>query len=239
MVYAAAGKGFRSGQLQPAASLAIAEPLGIELPSALAEDSLWSYELGAKGTLLGGQMVVEGAVYFLDWKDRVVRATLPGTPFNGLANSEGTETWGIEFHVLYAPFDGLTLQAGGNFLDATVTADIPGTPIMAGDEVEGTSDRSFSASAQYRWGLNNGWNGFARLGAQYRTAQTNSAFPTFLPADDLTQVDARIGVEGEHWGLFLFADNLLNDDGAVTAGGSGEQVFLRPRTIGLNLKLTY
>ena len=239
MVYASAGKGFRSGQLQPAASLAIAEPLGIELPSALSEDSLWSYELGAKGTLLGGQMVVEGAVYFLDWKDRVVRATLPGTPFNGLANSEGTETWGIEFHVLYAPFDGLTLQAGGNFLDATVTADIPGTPIMAGDEIEGTSDRSFNASAQYRWGLNNGWNGFARLGAQYRTAQSNPAFPTWLPADDLTQVDARIGVEGEHWGLFLFADNLLNDDGAVTAGASGEQIFLRPRTVGLNLKLTY
>ncbi|RZO23063.1 MAG: TonB-dependent receptor [SAR92 clade bacterium] len=239
MIFATVAKGFRSGQLQPAASIAIAGSLGIELPSSLSEDSLLSYEIGAKGTLLGGQMEVEGAVYFLDWKDRVVRATLPGTPFNGLANSEGTETWGIEFHVRYAPFDGLTLQAGGNFLDATVTDDIPGTPIMGGDEVEGTSDRSFSASAQYRWGLNNGWNGFARLGAQYRTAQSNPAFPTFLPADNLTQVDARIGVEGEHWGLFLFGDNLLNDDGAITSGNPGEQTFLRPRTIGLNLKLTY
>ncbi|MDA9560122.1 TonB-dependent receptor [Porticoccaceae bacterium] len=239
MVYASAGKGFRSGQLQPAASLAIVEPLGIELPSALSEDSLWSYELGAKGTLLGGQMVVEGAVYFLDWKDRVVRQTIPGTPFNGLANSEGTETFGIEFHVVYEPFDGFTLQAGGNFLDADVTADIPGTPIMGGDEVEGTSDRSFSASAQYRWDLNDGWNGFARLAGQYRTAQSNSAFPLYFPADNLTQVDARIGVEGEHWGLFLYGDNLLNDDGAITAGDPGMQNFLRPRVIGLNLKLTY
>ena len=239
MIYAAASKGFRSGQLQPAASLAIAETLGIELPSALSEDSLWSYEIGAKGTLLDGQMVVEGAVYFLDWKDRVVRATLPGTPFNGLANSEGTETFGIEFHVVYEPLDGLTLQAGGNFLDATVTADIPGTPIMSGDEVEGTSDRSFSASAQYRWDFNGGWNGFARLGGQYRSAQSNSAFPTWLPADNLTQVDARIGVEREHWGLFLYGNNLLNDDGAITAGDPGMQRFLRPRTIGLNLKLTF
>jgi len=239
IIYATASKGFRSGQLQPAASVAIADVLGIDLPSALSEDSLWSYEIGAKGALLDGRMVVEGAIYSLDWKDRVVRATLPGTPFNGLTNSEGTETFGIEFHVVYEPLDGLTLQAGGNFLDATVTDDIPGTPIMGGDEVEGTSDRSFSASAQYRWGLNNGWNGFARLGAQYRTAQSNPAFPTFLPADNLTQVDARIGVEGEHWGLFLFGDNLLNEDGAITPGNPGEQIFLRPRVIGLNLKLTY
>ena len=114
-----------------------------------------------------------------------------------------------------------------------------GVGSMGGDEVEGTSDRSFSASAQYRWDLNDGWNGFARLAGQYRTAQSNSAFPLNLPADNLTQVDARIGVEDEHWGLFLYGDNLLNDDGAITAGDPGMQNFLRPRVIGLNLKLTY
>ncbi|MDA8936432.1 TonB-dependent receptor [Porticoccaceae bacterium] len=114
-----------------------------------------------------------------------------------------------------------------------------GVGSMGGDEVEGTSDRSFSASAQYRWDLNDGWNGFARLAGQYRTAQSNSAFPLNLPADNLTQVDARIGVEGEHWGLFLYGDNLLNDDGAITAGDPGMQNFLRPRVIDLNLKLTY
>lgn len=41
-VYASAAKGYRSGQLQPSVSLALAGPLGIPLPAALEDDSIWT-----------------------------------------------------------------------------------------------------------------------------------------------------------------------------------------------------
>ena len=55
-------------------------------------------------------------------------------------------------------------------------------------------------------------------------------------SDSITQAVARVGIEADRWTAELYAENLFDEDGSVTApdlGGAFNTVRLRPRTIGL------
>ncbi len=63
-------------------------------------------------------------------------------------------------------------------------------------------------------------------------------------SDKITQGSVRVGVERDHWGVYAFVNNLFDEDGKVT-GGAIQPGFedlatrLRPRTVGLNLRLGF
>ena len=247
-IYASAAKGFRSGQTQPTTSVALAAPFGIILPSALAQDSIWTYELGAKADFLDRRLSVEAAVYYSQWDDVTVRIPISTTGFNGLINSEGTETKGIELSVIARPIDGLTLRASGAYTDAEYVAAVPGTGIVAGGEVDEVAKYTANASADYRWAVGGDADGFARLSWQHTSARSYDAFPQFTPGDAIDRIDARLGVDLGDFTVALFADNLTDDNGAatyrsVTAIGPGvfenTSTRIRPRTFGLEASLRF
>ena len=62
--------------------------------------------------------------------------------------------------------------------------------------------------------------------------------------DKITQGSMRTGVAGDHWGVYAFVDNLFDESGKLTGGGirpgaSDVAPRLRPRTVGLNLRLNF
>jgi len=243
-IYATAAKGFRAGQLQPSVSLALAGPLGIPLPAALAQDSIWSYEIGGKAELFDRLLTLEGAVYYSDWKDVTVRIPLGNTGFNGLINSKGTVTKGAELSIVLRPTAGLTLTASGAYVDATYSGAVPGTGIVDGAVVDDVAKFTANASVDYRTTLASGLDGFARIGWQHSTPRRFVAFPGFLPGSTIDRIDARIGVDIDQLSIALFADNLTDDRGStsfrnVTAIAPGVDDItgnrLRPRTFGVEL----
>ncbi|WP_409668913.1 TonB-dependent receptor domain-containing protein [Blastomonas sp.] len=247
ILYASAAKGFRAGQLQPTISLALARPLGIDLPAALAQDSIWSYEIGGKAELFDRMLTLEGALYYSDWKDVAVRIPIGDTGFNGLVNSKGTTTTGAELSVVLRPLTGLTLVASGSYVDATYAGAVPGTGIVDGAVVDDVAKFTANASIDFRAALASGLDGFARIGWQHATPRRFVAFPGYLPGDTIDRVDARIGVDIDQLSIALFADNLTDDRGAasyqnvieVEAGRDTFSARLRPRTIGIELSFRY
>ena len=247
-VYASAAKGFRAGQLQPTAAVALAGPLGINLPAALDQDSIWSYELGAKAELFNRMLTLEGALYYSDWKDVTVRIPLGTTGFNGLINSKGSKTKGIELSATLRPVKGLTLMANGSYNDAEYAGAVPGTGIVDGAIVDDVAKYTANASADYRGPITDSVTGFGRIGWQYSSPRRFTSFSIYLPGDKINQVDARIGVEWEGMSLALFADNLTNENGAtsfrtVQPISATEldivSTRLRPRTFGLELTASF
>ena len=243
-IYASAAKGFRAGQLQPSVSLALAGPLGITLPAALDQDSIWSYEIGAKADLFDRMLTVEAAVYYSDWKDVTVRIPIGATGFNGLINSNGTTTKGAELSIVLRPAAGLTLTASGSYVDATYSGAVPGTGIVEGAVVDDVAKFTANASVDYRTTLATGLDGYARIGWQHSTPRQFVAFPGFLPGDTIDRIDARVGVDLDRLSIALFADNLTNDRGAtsyrsvqpIAPGVNDISAYrLRPRTIGVEL----
>ena len=241
-LYASAAKGFRSGQLQPSVSLALAGPLGISLPAALDQDSIWTYEAGAKAELFERRLSLEAAVYYSRWKDVTVRIPLGATGFNGLINSKGTETKGIEANLTARPTPGLTLTAGASYADATYTGSVPGTGITDGAPVDDVAKFTANAAVDYRRPLSDQATLLARLAWQHNSPRRFTSFASYLPSDTIDRFDARLGVEFRDVTVSLFADNLTNDNGATSfrsvqpiAPGVNDIAAnrLRPRTIGI------
>lgn len=249
-VYLSAAKGYRSGQLQPMVSSALAGPLGIELPRALHDDSIWSYELGAKAWLRGGQLELEGALYHSDWRNVAVRIPLGGTGFNGLINSPGTTTNGVEARVLWRLGPAWTVHLNASYADAQYAGSVPGTGITKGKPVDDVAKTTAAMAVQYTRTVSHDFTGSARVGAQYNSRRDFPSFgpPQYLPGDAILSVAARFGIANEHWGAFLFVENLTNERGAAgpraaalleLGDAESTAVRLRPRTIGIELRTTF
>lgn len=248
--YASAAKGFRSGQLQPIGSILLAEQFGIDLPSTIDADTIWTYELGVKSLLAEGKVLLEGAIFYSDWEGVAVR--VPITPqINGLANSDGTKNQGVEFNVIYSPNSNLTLQAGGSWIDATYSADVPGTPLFKGTPVYNVPKTTFNASVSYGWNVGKNLRATVSGLAQYESAR-ETALTDGTPGDALTRVGARVGLASPAgWAVYLYGENLTNEDGAITAraasqfDANGDLLRLgaanryQPRTYGVLFRYDY
>lgn len=242
MIYGNVAKGFRTGQAQPIISLVLGILQGVEIPTAIEPEALWSYEIGTKGTFADGRASLEGAVYYNDWKNLQTLVVLNPSPrVAGLINGGTARTAGAEVMLTVRPLDHLTLQAGGGYVDAKYTQDIAGTPVRNGDRIVGVPKVTASASATYRWSLSNSLGGFAYGAAQYASDRTDVASGA-LASDSTTTLGLRLGVEGQAWSAYLFGDNLSDEDGAVDVrflGADGPATRLRPRTFGVNLRYNF
>ncbi|MGF7153656.1 TonB-dependent receptor [Novosphingobium gossypii] len=247
-IYASAAKGFRSGQIQPTVPLALAPLYGVTLPATLSQDSIWTYEVGAKADLWDRRLSVETAVFYSDWKDVTVRIPIPGTTFNGLINSKGTHTKGVELSLVARPVPGLVLSAGGAYVDAEYVGSVPGTAIVDGAAVDDVAKFTANAALDYSAQISDTVSAFARIGWQHSSPRRNSSYAAFLPGDTVDRVDARIGVDLEQVTLALFADNLTNDNGATSfrqVQQLGPTTFditsnrLRPRTLGVEASFRF
>ena len=223
---------------------------GVELPSTIDADTIWTYEIGAKSILAEGKVLLEGAIFYSDWEGVAVR--VPITPqINGLVNSDGTKNQGVEFNIVYTPDSNLTLQAGGSYIDATYSADVPGTPLFKGTPVYNVPRTTFNASASYGWDVGQNLRAIALDLAQYESA-CETALTAGTPGDALTRVGARIGLESPAgWAVYLYGENLTNEDGAINArdasqfDANGDLIRLgaanryQPRTYGVLFRYDY
>ncbi|MWC45701.1 TonB-dependent receptor plug domain-containing protein [Sphingomonas carotinifaciens] len=243
-IYASAAKGFRPGQLQPLTAVALAGISGITLPATLKQDYLWTYEVGAKADLFDRLLTVEGAVYYTDWNDVTVRFPIGTTGFNGLINSNGTHTKGVELSAVVRPFRGLSLSASGAYNDAEYTGAVAGTGIVDGTPVDDVAKFTANASADYRTNISEAVAAFGRVGWQHSSPRTNQTFSIYRAGDTIDLVDARIGFDLANLSIAAFVDNLTNERGALSFRTVTPltatlndiiAVRTRPRTIGLEL----
>lgn len=239
LYYVSAAKGFRSGQLQPITSYVLAQGAGLDLPVQIDPDSITTYELGAKSQFDDGRLVVEGDVFYSDWKKVAVRVPLNET-FNGLINSRGTRNRGVEFNLTYSPTPSLTLQLGGSYIDAVYVADIPDTPLNKGTPVYNVPKKTLDGSVGWRHPVGQGLD-FVAHGALMYSSARETPLTDGTPGDSITRVDARAGIESlSGWALYLFGNNLTNEDGAVDARYmDGTATRLQPRTMGVQFRYNY
>ncbi|HJQ15898.1 MAG TPA: TonB-dependent receptor [Allosphingosinicella sp.] len=247
-LYASAARGFRSGQLQPLIAVQFGQLFGLNLPPALDEDSIWTYELGAKAELLDRRLIIEGAVFHSDWDNVTIRIPIATTGLNGLINSPGTRTNGVELNVIARPSPGLTLQAGGAYIDAEYKGAVPGTGVVEGSRVEDVARFTFNASGNYRFNLARGIEGDARISWQHTSPRDSALSPIFVPGDTIDRIDARLGVDFGPIDVALFVDNLTDENGAANyrtvqplAPGLDDitAIRIRPRTFGIEATIRF
>jgi iron complex outermembrane receptor protein len=235
-VYASAAKGFRSGGFN-SFGLPVYEP-----------ESLWTYELGTKMSLLGGHLSFDTDLFLSNYTNYIVNGTtlVPGVgAVNLVGNGGRARIKGVEAAVTWRPVDQWSVSFSGDYLDAKFV-EIPAgvTRYVVGDRLDLVPTYQFTVAAQrdFKW---NSRPGFARLDyAQqghdyYRDRGTGPWY--FDQSDIINMLNFNASLDwNESLRLGVFTQNLLNDRGftsPINIEKSSERA--RPRTFGIQFGVKF
>jgi outer membrane receptor protein involved in Fe transport len=215
---------------------------GVSVPPSVDSSKLTNYELGIKSTLDDHRLMLNAAVFDIEWDK--IQVTQGTNGLSWLANAGSARSRGLEFSALYMPLPGLHLGLNGSYTDAVLTEDAPSLQGLDGDRLPNIPKWTSSATVDYSFPLG-AWSG--RVGGGLRhVGATRSGFvnnPNALPQDGYTAIDLNADVSNERWTLRLFIKNLTDKRAytnlsllanALTGEASKvNAVPLAPRTVGV------
>jgi outer membrane receptor protein involved in Fe transport len=249
ITYLNVAKGFRSGQTQAGAVLAIAKNMGLDVPVAIDPETLWTYELGTKWSGLSGAFTLEAAVYRNDWKDMQLPVSVVPNAIAALLNVGEARVIGLDLVATVRPSRELTVSFSGNINEAEIRKDVldfRGIAFKKGARIPGVPAHSANFAATYLWPLDGGserrggLRGLIHGDLQYNSDRPGGGIGVARASDHHMQINARVGIENDRWGLYLFGTNLTDENTALEAITlSGNSTRPRPRTLGVNLRARY
>ena len=253
MYYMSAAKGYRVGGINGPNNVGICSAdvssLGLGLPpiNGIAQwplkyssDSLWSYEVGAKDTLLDHKLVVDASVFLIRWKDIQQNVYLPDCGLQFITNLGQVMSRGGDLELHYLPFESLLLSLTASYTDAKfLESACAGVSIFNGVECasSGGSLAKPVASEGDRL-LANPWNvhfggefnhhlpiadaiGYLRVDYQVLTSQKallvgqdarNAFFDNTIPGLPLSkELGLRLGTRFNGFDISVFGQNLTNE----------------------------
>jgi outer membrane receptor protein involved in Fe transport len=92
-----------------------------QVPSQFNSDNLWSFELGAKNTLLDHTLQINASLFYIDWNNIQQNVYLPGCGEQFTANLGKAKSEGGDIEILYRPIEALTLDLSAAYTDARLT----------------------------------------------------------------------------------------------------------------------
>jgi iron complex outermembrane receptor protein len=213
------------------------------------EDST-SYELGFKGTLMGGAVRLNGAMYFQDFEDYISREG--GLSIRGLSGEIETsgvtvngdaEVWGAELDLTAILSEnwymgGTLSYSEGECSDGTELPcnefDENGAPVIpdgqntalcdvGGDPVGAVPDWTASINSEYSIPFG-GVEGYGRILYTY-TGDRDSNLDGGV--DTYNIFNLYLGVRADQWNIELFSTNLFDEEALRGGGGTQATPLLR------------
>lgn len=240
-----------SGYRPASANLSLVDPGTGDIISVpfVASDSLWSYEVGAKGEVLDGVLAYEVAVYRLDWQDMQTFQSFMNVNVGANAASDVTST-GLETSWAWRPTDAFELVGSVAYTKSELDDDDPAIGGVAGEQLPGIPELNWSLNGRYDFVLGD-MDAFVGAGVSYQDERKTGfagggaivpGTPSFT-MEDYTLVDLRAGVRFDRYAVSLYATNLLDEYAFQNAGviipTQGNATILRPRTIGAVLNVDF
>ena len=237
LLYANISRGFKSGDIPAITALAESQLQPVK------QEKVTAYEAGAKLTLMGGAVQLNGAIFHYDFVNKQLQTTIQ--TFLGLAeatqNIPKSRVNGAEIELTVQPLDGLIFNTGVGYTDTKIGTFSTFTPITSPTwpppaAAEPFSSASFSdvsgqpfnlspkwqinGNLQYDWRLNSKLGMFAGVSATH-----SSSTPSLVGASSqfrleaYTLIDVRAGITGpdERWQVMLFGRNVTSEHYSVGA----------------------
>lgn len=239
-IYARAAKGYR-----PGGPNFIPPNAPASFPTQFGADTIVSYEMGVHFQSSDRKLTLDAAAYTLDWDNVLITSTVTTAagPVGVNSNGRRARSQGFEASATLRPTKGLTIGLNGAFTDAKLRDDTipPGgglnlTGGLAGDQLPYSPRLSGNVSADYEWTVGDGAMAYVGASARIMGDQTGgfnaayrTAFGRRIQIDSYTVVDARAGIDFGKLSISVYARNLFNSYGVVSAG---EYPFAVPAAIG-------
>jgi len=222
-------------------------------------DSLWSYELGAKGFVADGKLSYDVTGWYLNWKDLQARVFVNGVMTGGNADSDVT-AYGLEGSLAYSPIDDLVIRASAAYTDSTLDDDETSAfGAVSGENMPGIPEWSAALRADYSLPLSGETEVTLGGGVRYIGDRdtgfeggTGSNGQTITPRiynfvmEAHTVTDLNVAIKHGRFGGSLYATNVFDE--YAYSGGSARPAagFIRatasviqPRTIGATFTVDF
>jgi outer membrane receptor protein involved in Fe transport len=159
-LYASYAQGFRTGGVNAPITDDICTPAERQeqnlpdVPPPYKSDKTDNFEVGAKTNFMGGKLRINGAAYSIKWKDfqQAFQTTCGSGNENSVSfivNAGKVRSNGGELEVVLNPVEGLNLQAGASYTDATYRNAVPQLLLAAGSRVLDVPKWTWNARADY------------------------------------------------------------------------------------------
>jgi len=219
-------------------------------PSVVAEDTLWSYEVGVKGELVNGFFSYETGIWYVDWDN--FQATVFAFGASSLNNAKnGITAYGFEGAFTLRPDNGFSLTTSLAYTNSTLNGNEPELFGLKGADVPSIPRWTISSIGRYDFQMSNNTDTWIGAGFRY-TGTSPSAFTddnelneTFnVDSDAILLFDLNAGIQWINIVLNLYINNLFNNDSyrnfsAFQVPGTTDVDFtgvpVTPRTIGASL----
>jgi iron complex outermembrane recepter protein len=253
MIYASAAKGYRIGGANSQLPNLPANPCPPQYTSGttpFGSDSLWSYEIGSKNTWLDGRMNSRLAAYRINW-NQIQQVILLACSFHVTENVGSAVSKGGELEIDGAPFEGLYVNMGLGYEDASFTESPPGSPLPAGSPLNGVPRWTGSLLADYSFPMSFG-KGFVRAQYSYTGSSVSDNNPLAVNISTVAQrqrggyslTSLFLGGRHESCEASLFVKNLFDVRGNLgdeqseisELPGRPRWMITTPRTIGIDVK---
>ena len=265
MVYATASKGYRIGGAVPPLP---ADACGGVFPTSYGSDTVWNYEVGAKGRFFDRRLQVSASAYYIRWSNIQQAIYVPTCGIQFTTNLGDATSKGFDFQADWRVSDAFQINAAVGYTDATYSKDAvldaadPNTGVTQsfvivkkGDTLD-VAPWTVSLGGQYNYTLAD-HPGFVRVDWEFSSKRTRP-LPNEDPAIDATfydpglvpdpptyELSARAGLTMGHWDLALYAQNLLNAHPRLGLTHQDqytllyEATTLRPLTVGVAATFKY
>ena len=214
MVYASASKGFRAGGAQPFLPFCALPTLPVSDITQLKSDTLWSYELGAKGQIPQTGLLISAALFHIDWSNLQQQVALPcGAYFS--VNGDAARINGAEFEVTGRITPALQLRLGVGYEKTDITE--PGAlaivGVLPGSRVLGTPAWNASLGAVYNRPITSRLEGFIEADYSYTgdsMSLLNGGGGALATRPSYSLADLRFGIQRGRSEMSLNIHNLTN-----------------------------
>jgi iron complex outermembrane receptor protein len=257
-VYGSVASGFKSGGFNGSFLSNVPAQVAVQLEPVKPEQ-VTAYEAGEKATLFDDHLVLDAAVFYNDYRDEQVFAsvTTPLVLQNGevteisaqiLGNAAKSHTEGAEFQVTAAPIDGLTIDLEPALLRTRIdNGDFSGGYTLTGKELANAPKFSFTAVIDYKWALASGDDINFRWNSNYRShIWFDSTNDPYIQQNGYWLHNLNIDYESrQHWVAGVFIRNIADEKYWLTSSdisspfGFLEPVEGPPRTAGVELTYHY
>lgn len=239
LFYVMVSRGFKSGGFQdiPATAEEAADTFEPEFAT--------QYEIGQKSTFLGGSLIWNNTIYWMDYTDLQTRRSLPSgaavTDNAGAATIKGYETY-----LSWRPFQGAKLVASYGYTDAKFDEYEPEPGVdWSGNQISRVPEHKVVLSPSYDWSLANG--GTVRFAVDYRYESSiwddnsnegpEKRSPTNFYDGRIIYTEPQ-----DRWSVSLWGKNLSDEvtrTFQATFLGANFGAYAPPRTYGLTFNWTY
>lgn len=258
MTYASGARGYKGGgfnldrvQVPSAGGILGGPPLIVAVDdTSFPGEFVDSYELGAKTTWLGGNLLLNATLFYQQYENFQLNSFL-GTSYVVRAIPEVISK-GVDAEILWqTSIKGLMFQGGVTYADTRYGDDLlPDADLflLPGSRISFAPAWSGSASLTYQWDFGSNLLGRFNIGAKYLSEHnTGSDLDPQKIQSGYALVNARVGIgsQDKRWAVELWGQNLTNKTytqvgfDAPLQTGSWNAFLGAPRTYGMTLRLHY